>query len=55
MAKKLVVKNVSWRGFASAEGLEVNLDDYDTREEAEKELYELVLQYVDYAIEEVED
>ena len=54
MAKKLIVKSVDWRGLLSAEGVEVCLDDYDTREEAEQELYDLVLQYVDYAIEELE-
>lgn len=54
MGKKLIVKSVNWRGMLSAEGLEVSLDDYATREEAEKELYDLVLQYVDYGIEEVE-
>lgn len=51
MAKKLVVTNVSWRSLASAEGLEVDLNKYETREEAERALYELVLEYLDYGVE----
>ena len=53
--KKLVVKNVGWRGLLNAEGSEVYLDEFNTREEAEECLYELVLQHLDYGIEEVED
>ena len=54
MAKKLVVKEVFWRSITSAEGLEVCLDDYETKEMAEEALFDLVLQYLDYSIEEVD-
>lgn len=52
MARKmLMAKNCS----LAADGVAVYLDDYDTREEAEKALYEAVMENADYAIEEVEE
>jgi hypothetical protein len=55
MGKKLVVKSVNWRGLLSAEGEEVYLEDYDSREEAEQDLFDLVAQHIDYEVEEIDE
>lgn len=49
MARKvLMAKNCS----LAADGIAVYLDEYDTREEAEKALHQAVMENADYAIEE---
>ncbi|EDT84476.1 hypothetical protein [Clostridium botulinum] len=53
MSKRKVLRAVNCS--LNANGTIVYLDEYETREEAEKALTELVLEYFDFGIEENEE
>lgn len=52
MKRKMIMAN---KCSLNGDGIAVYLDEYETREEAEKALHEAVLEHIDYAIIEIEE